>query len=199
MPERSEANPLPWSGGSWINEPPSWALDGGDLEVDTGFETDFWRVTSYGFIHHTGHALVSPLLDGEALELSLQGEFTENFDQAGVLFWADESHWIKCGVEYADGVLGLGAVVTDEKSDWSTAPVPEWAGQLLELRVSRRGDAVTIRARTPSSPWRLVRVAPIDPDRPWQAGPFAASPTREGLRVTFSQIRRTAAETALHN
>lgn len=199
MKEGTEVASMNVRDGIWVNEPPSWEMEGEGLEIVTGFETDFWRHTSYGFVHHSGHGLVSPLADGEALELSVVGEFDQSFDQAGILVWADEAHWVKCGVEYADGVLGLGAVVTDDVSDWSTAPVPEWAGQVLHMRVSRRGDALTIRAKIPGLPWRLVRVAPIDPSKPWQAGPFAASPTREGLRVRFSGIERTAADTALHD
>ncbi len=167
--------------------------------MTTGLETDFWRHTSYGFVHHSGHALLAPLADNEAVDLSFRGAFTHPFDQAGILVWADEAHWIKCGVEFADGVLGLGAVVTNDVSDWSTAPVDQWVGQTVHLRISRRGDAVTIRARIPDSPWRLVRLAPIDPALAWQVGPFAASPSREGLEVSFLSLHREPAEAALHD
>jgi hypothetical protein len=38
-------------------------------------------------------------------------------------------------------------VVTREVSDWSVAPVADWAGRDVHLRVSRQGDALTVRAR----------------------------------------------------
>lgn len=182
----------------WINPPPAWRRDGEDLFVTTGDRTDFWRHTSYGFVHESGHALVSALPEGHAIEWSVRASFEQDFDQAGVMVWADNRHWIKCGLEYADGVLGLGAVVTNDVSDWSTAPVASWADQRVFLRVSRAGDAVTVRARVAGEPWQLVRLAPIDPRLPWKAGPHAASPSREGLEVVFSDFRFDSADEQLH-
>jgi len=94
--------------------------------------------------------------------------------------------------------LGVGAVVTSDVSDWSTSPHPAWADTTVTLRVSRLGDAVTIRACSNDGPWELVRLAPIDPELDWQAGPFAASPTRSGLAVAFSSPEWGAAETSPH-
>ncbi len=56
----------------------------------------------------------------------------------------DERTWIKAGIEYCDGALQLGAVVTAGASGWSSAPVP-WHGREMTLRASRSGDAVTVR------------------------------------------------------
>ena len=36
------------------------------------------------------------------------------------MVWGAEANWIKCGVGYADGALGIGAVITHKNSDWST-------------------------------------------------------------------------------
>ncbi|HBX82396.1 MAG TPA: DUF1349 domain-containing protein, partial [Propionibacteriaceae bacterium] len=114
------------------------------------------------------------------------------------LLRADAEHWIKAGVEFADGRLWLGAVVTSGVSDWSTGQVDEWAGREITLRLSRAGDAVTVRARCGDEPWRLVRLAPIDPALAWRAGPFCASPTRAGLSVRFTAWRQGPADAALH-
>jgi regulation of enolase protein 1 (concanavalin A-like superfamily) len=55
-----------------------------------------------------------------------------------------------------------------------------------------------VRATASDEPWRLVRLAPIDPTLTWSAGPLAASPTRSGLRVTFHAWEASDADTALH-
>jgi regulation of enolase protein 1 (concanavalin A-like superfamily) len=188
----------PWFDGVWLNEPPHWDISEGVLTLTTASETDFWRTTSYGFVHHTGHALLVDFPDGKAVEWSVEGDFSHEFDQAGILVWAGEQRWIKCGLELADGVLGLGAVVTREVSDWSSAPVPQWNGQRVSLRVSRAGDALTIRARCEPDPWQLVRVAPLGPGMSWKVGPYAASPTREGLTVRFVEGSFTDADASLH-
>jgi regulation of enolase protein 1 (concanavalin A-like superfamily) len=91
-----------------------------------------------------------------------------------------------------------GAVVTRGVSDWSVAPVPDWAGREVTVRASRSGDALTVRARAAGSPWRLVRVAPLDVDAEVLAGPFCCAPTRAGLRVRFTSVAVTAADASLH-
>jgi regulation of enolase protein 1 (concanavalin A-like superfamily) len=189
---------LQWSEGEWLNPPVVLVESIDELVVSTGENTDLWRTTSYGFVHDTGHGLLAPLPDGGAMELTLEADYREQFDQAGVLLWSDDEHWIKCGIEYADGVAGLGAVVTDGVSDWSTGPVPEWVGHAVTVRMSRQSDALTIRARIADQPWRLVRLAPIDPAREWRAGPYAASPSRAGLRVVFCDWLAGEADSSLH-
>lgn len=110
----------------------------------------------------------------------------------------DEETWVKAGVEYADGVLGVGAVVTAGMSDWSVGAVPDWRGLPLRVRVSRDADALTVRAGVDGEPLRLVRVAPFPADVPAQAGPFLCAPTRAGFEVLFTRWVRSAADAALH-
>jgi len=114
-----------------------------------------------------------------------------------LMVYSDEENWIKAGVEFADGLPQLGAVVTRVISDWSVAPVPTWMGKEVHLRFSRSGDALTIRARCDGE-WQLVRLAPLDPEREWKAGIFCAGPLRAGLEVTFTQVRTGPADQALH-
>ena len=75
---------------------------------------------------------------------------------------------------------------------------PEWMGQIITVRASRTGDAVTIRARAGDGPWQLVRVAHLDPHLAVDVGLFSAAPTRSGLAVTFTAYRRGPADTSLH-
>jgi len=189
---------IPWSEGTWLHEPPEHYLEADDLHVTTALESDFWRETGYGFTHYSGHALLTDFPANSAMEVEFSAAWTHEFDQAGLLLHADDAHWVKAGVELADGDLGLGAVVTDLKSDWSVGHVSEWMDQRIRVRVSRSTDAITVRARTRDEPWRLVRLAAIDPNLSWSAGPLAASPTRAGLHVTFHSWDRLAADESLH-
>ena len=47
---------------------------------------------------------------------------------AGIFIRVSAEQWAKAGVEYADGSLQVGAMVTDGSSDWSLAPVPDRLG-----------------------------------------------------------------------
>ncbi|MGG7464943.1 DUF1349 domain-containing protein [Plantibacter sp. YIM 135347] len=194
----SAPTPVPWGVGVWTHEPAEVREDGDDLLVTAVEGSDAWRHTSYGFVHDSEHALLTPLAADTAVEVSFTAAFSAQFDQAGVFLRSDDEHWIKAGVEFADGLPQVGAVVTDVRSDWSVAPVPSWAGRLVTVRASRSGDAVTIRARVDEEAWSLVRVAPFAADALVAAGPFCCAPTRPGLTVRFHSWHVTPADAALH-
>ncbi len=133
-----------WSVGQWTHPPERTEPMGSALRVTAVEGSDAWRHTSYGFVHDSEHALLAPFSPGSAVEVEFDAAFTQQFDQAGVFLRAADDRWVKAGVEYSDGTLQLGAVVTHGRSDWSVAPVPDWAGQRLVVRVSWVGDAVTV-------------------------------------------------------
>jgi hypothetical protein len=189
---------ITWADGTWTAPPAAVAAEGTDLLVTAIEGSDAWRHTAYGFVHDDAHALLAPLPPSAAVEVTFAADLTAQFDQAGVMLRLDPETWVKAGVEYADGVLQLGAVVTLGMSDWSVAPVPEWAGRRVTIRASRSGDAVTIRAQVDDEPFRLVRVAPFPVNRPAAAGPFCCAPTRPGLVVRFRSWRTGPPDANLH-
>lgn len=190
---------IPWKSGAWTALPiAAEETDDGHLLVTAVEGSDAWRHTGYGFVHDDEHALLEAWDGARAVEVSFIAGYDRQFDQAGIMIRADAEHWIKTGVEYADGALQIGAVVTDVKSDWSTAPVPEWAGLEVTVRATRLRDAVVVRARAGEEPWRLVRLAPLDPDAAVQAGPYCCAPSRPGLTVEFTSWKHTAPDADLH-
>lgn len=193
-----EMTRVPWRTGAWTHPPGSLTREGDDLLVGAAEGSDAWRVTSYGFIHDSEHALLAPLAPGTAVEVDFVAALEAQFDQAGVFLRADAETWIKAGVEFADGEPQVGAVVTAPVSDWSVAPVPDWAGRSVTVRASRSGDAITIRARVDDEPFRLVRVAPFPADAEVEAGPLCCAPTRAGLVVRFTRWAVGPADEALH-
>jgi uncharacterized protein len=190
-----------WAAGRWTREPADTRLDGDALVVAASEDSDFWRTTHYGFIHDNGHGLLGEWPADAAVEVSFDSSsLTALYDQAGVLLHAGPELWVKAGLELSDGVLHVGAVVTNGVSDWSLAPVPEWAGQRVTIRASRggvAGDAVTLRARTESSGWRTLRVAPFTAGEA-TAGPMVCAPMRGDLEVRFTSWTLSAADTDLH-
>ncbi|MCD0443254.1 DUF1349 domain-containing protein [Glycomyces sp. A-F 0318] len=190
---------IPWKSGAWTTLPAAAEEDTeGRLVVHAAEGSDAWRHTCYGFVHDDAHALLEAWDPGRAVEVSFVAALDAQFDQAGLVIRADAERWIKTGLEFADGAMQLGAVVTDGKSDWSTAPVPEWAGREVTIRATRMRDAVIVRARVEDEPWRLVRLAPFDPDAAAKAGPYCCAPSRAGLAVTFTAWRHTEPDAELH-
>ena len=192
---------MDWAAGRWTRVPATARLDDGDLMVGASEGSDFWRTTHYGFVHDDGHALLGEWPADAAVEVTFDASsLTSLYDQAGLMLSAGPEQWIKSGLEVSDGVLHLGAVVTNGVSDWSLAPVPEWAGQLVTIRASRggeTGDAVTLRARTETSGWRTLRVAPF-PAGAASAGPMVCAPLRGDLEVRFTRWQLAPADADLH-
>jgi uncharacterized protein len=188
---------IPWEQGIWLNPPVKATQEKSNLKVTTIHESDFWRNTSYGFVHDSGHALLRDFPVNSSMEVTFVLDYSGQFDQAGIIVYSDNQHWIKAGVESADSFPQVGAVVTSVNSDWSLAPVPGWMGKLVTVRASRTTDALTIRARCGEDD-QLIRLAPIDASLSWSAGPHCASPISNSLEVTFTQWTHGDADLALH-
>lgn len=198
---RMHARAMEWDDGRWTREPASLRREGDALVVTAAEGSDYWRTTHYGFVHDDGHGLLADWAPGTAVEVSFDTtSLTGLYDQAGVLLFAGEAQWVKAGLEVSDGVLHLGAVVTNGVSDWSMAPVPDWAGEVVTIRASRggeAGDAVTLRARTATSGWRTLRVAPFTAGAA-EAGPMICAPLRSDLAVRFTGWAITDGDVDLH-
>ena len=188
-----------WTSAVWLTPPVSAIEAGDDLLVTARSGSDLWRTTCYGFVHDDGHALLAPLPDPGAVEVTFRAELPDLYDQAGLLLRVDADIWVKAGVERTDGAWHLGAVVTRGMSDWSLAPVPDWQGRDVTVRASRAGDAVTVRARAGDDPWRTVRLAPFPVGVRVLAGPMCCSPQGPGARVRFTRFAMGPADQDLHS
>ncbi len=190
---------IDWSEGTWTNPPADVQVSSDGILHATAVEgSDAWRHTSYGFVHDTEHALVAPFAPGSSMEVEFGTPFSQQFDQAGIFVRASDERWVKAGIEFADGVPQIGAVVTDGRSDWSATRAPEWIDTRAVFRVSWADDALTIRARRTGTDWQLVRVLPFDAQAGVSAGPFLCAPTRSGLTVPFLDWRSGEQDSSLH-
>lgn len=196
-----ERRRIDWASGAWTQHPAAVTHEGDDLLVAAAEGSDFWRTTHYGFVHDDGHGLLGEWPADSAVEVTFDASsLTGLYDQAGLLLYAGPAQWIKAGLEMSDGVLHLGAVVTNGVSDWSLAPVPEWVGELVTIRASHAGvagGAVVLRARTETSGWRTLRVAPFTAGEA-TAGPMVCAPMRADLEVRFTAWRLAPADADLH-
>jgi regulation of enolase protein 1 (concanavalin A-like superfamily) len=176
-----------FGGGAWVNEPSRWNIDGDQLTLATENETDFWRETYYGFVHDNGHAYLLPAEDGFTALLRIRADYTANFDQAGLMLYLDEKHWLKCGVELTDGDRFLSVVVTNGRSDWSVCQPFRELGD-FRLRMTVKDGSVLVHASPDGKTWSMLRVASFAPAPRYRVGPMACSPSRAGLEVAFSDF-----------
>lgn len=172
---------------NWTNEPPAFRIDGDTLDVVTGPDTDFWRITSYDFIHDSGHFFGRPVDGAFTAQVRVRARFEALYDQAGLMIRIDERRWLKAGVEFSDGQLMLSTVLTDEKSDWAVMPaaaLPD--GFWLRVTVSR--GAVRVQYSVDGLVWPMLRLAPFPAAGRYLVGPMCCTPKRAGLTVAFSEF-----------
>lgn len=124
----------------WNNPPAS-----STLEKDTGLRvtpkpgTDYWLKPFHDppADRATGHGLMYSV-PPEAQQCVAETQFSfaqqrAQYDQAGLMVYLDDAHWLKCGIEYVDGVPNMSCVATNDRSDWNYRA---WtAGNDIKIRV----------------------------------------------------------------
>jgi uncharacterized protein len=172
----------------WYNEPPIWNIEGDKIHVTSGSKTDFWRQTHYGFIRDNGHFLYQQVKGDFIVEVKVSGEYQELYDQAGIMIRLDEANWLKCGIEFVNGVQQVSAVVTRDYSDWSVVPMPHHPPSLW-LRVTRRTTAVEVQYSLDGKQYTMLRLAYLTPIETVNVGIMCASPEGNGFPMTFEQFK----------
>ncbi len=172
----------------WLNEPKEWSGDAGRLFLRTDARTDFWRKTFYGFERDSGHAFLKPVRGDFTAAATVLGRYEALYDQAGLMLRLDAANWIKCGIEFTDGLMHFSVVVTRGVSDWSVVPLHGASPDApLSVRLTRHDDAVRIQFRFGTDPWQMARLCPFSAEDA-EVGVMACSPEREGFEATFSDI-----------
>jgi regulation of enolase protein 1 (concanavalin A-like superfamily) len=171
----------------WLHEPPSWEEDGDRLSVTTAPGSDFWRVTHYGFTRDNGHFFHQTMRGNIVAEVKVTGNYMALYDQAGLMLRVDERTWLKCGLEYVEGVHNLSAVVTRDFSDWSVLPLADPPDSFW-IKVERRDVTVEVQYALGDSDYQMLRLAYLSDVPEMQVGPMCASPEGPGFEVVFEEL-----------
>jgi regulation of enolase protein 1 (concanavalin A-like superfamily) len=173
----------------WVNEPAAWGIDSGRLTLTTDDHTDFWQHTFYGFRRDNGHAFLRPATGDFSASAVVTGRYEHLYDQAGLMLRIDDSHWIKAGIEYTDGLMHFSVVVTRGVSDWSVIPLADVTPlDDVHVRLTRHGDAVRVQFAIGGNRWQMARLAPFA-DAEASVGAMACSPERGGFQASFRDVR----------
>ena len=171
---------------TWLNPPLHHVFGDGMVHVRTAKETDFWRETFYGFWRDNGHFLYQPVEGDFSAEVTVKGDYKVLYDQAGLMLRLSETHWIKAGVEYTDGLAYFSVVVTNDTSDWSLVAIAAGADG-VRIRLTRHAEAIRVQyLDSTDGHWKPVRLAYFPISKSVDVGMMCCSPQREGFEVTFS-------------
>ncbi|AFZ18554.1 DUF1349 domain-containing protein [Allocoleopsis franciscana] len=172
----------------WYNKPPVWNVQENTIQITSGAKTDFWRETHYGFIRDNGHFFYQPVKGNFIVEVKVSGEYQELYDQAGIMLRLDQANWLKCGIEYVNGVQQVSAVVTRDYSDWSVVPMPQNPDSLW-MHVTRRGTAIEVQYSLDGEQYTMLRLAYLTPVETLNVGLMCASPDGNGFSMTFEGFK----------
>jgi hypothetical protein len=179
-----------------------------ELRFQAPAKKDFWARTFYSplLIKNDATGYLYPVAGD--VEVTASVTFSLNaisqFDQAGILIYVDDEHWVKCGIEYCDELPRLSVVVCNRGfSDWSTQV---WSSTSAHLRVHKvlQSSSFVVEAApvsdesTAERQYQFVRIAHLASSSPtfraddpstfptWRLGPFAACPiAQRGCSVSF--------------
>lgn len=128
------------------------------------------------------------------LSALVEVEFASTFDAGVLVLWANERSWAKLCLEYSPaGQAMVVSVVTRDRSDDANSMDVE--GSRTWLRISTAGagspGSFAFHAATDGVHWNMIRHFHLGtgPGDVVRIGFLAQSPTGEGCRVTFSQLR----------
>ena len=168
----------------WFNEPEQWSVEQESLSLFVTPQTDYWRITHYGFTVDDGPFYYTTCGGEFDVKVCVSGKYQTRFDQMGLMLRIDEKTWIKAGVEYVNEKINLSAVVTINRSDWSVIELND-APDSIWFKASRKENAVELFYSLDNQAYTLMRLAYFPNHRAVMVGLTAASPDGKGFPATF--------------
>jgi uncharacterized protein len=172
----------------WYNEPPVWEVNNDLITLTSDAKTDFWRETHYGFIRDNGHFFYQQVAGDFISKVKISGKYQDLYDQAGLMVRLDEYHWLKCGIEFVNGVQQVSAVITRNYSDWSVIPLPQNPSTIW-IRVHRRGTAIKVEYSLDATEYLMLRLGYLTSVEILNVGLMCASPEGNGFSVQFEKFQ----------
>ena len=147
----------------WFNEPESYTIRNGKLEMDVPAQTDYWRISHYGFTVDDGPFLYTTVGGEFEAKIKVSGDYKVSFNQAGMMIRKDPSDW---------SVIEL------------KEPIP-----FLWLKAVRRLDAIELYYSFDDKEYTMMRTLWMQDNCPLMVGPVAACPDGQGFKAVFSHFK----------
>ena len=171
----------------WFNEPEQWEIEGNSLLMNVTPQTDYWRISHYGFTVDDAPFLYT-LRGGEfEVKVKISGDYRTRFDQSGLMLRIDHENYIKAGIEFVDGKYNLSTVVTHHTSDWSIIPL-EKPVPFVWIKAVRRLDAVEVFYSFDDKEYTMMRNAWLQDNHPVMVGIMGACPDGNGFQARFEDF-----------
>jgi uncharacterized protein len=171
----------------WLLEPRDFQTTSDSMTLTASEKTD-WCVDPKGQAHFAN----APALLFEAdkdfmLSAKVTVEFESTYDAGVLAVYQHLTSWAKlCFERSPQGSPMIVSVVTkDTSDDCNSVPMTE---NNIYLRLAKLNGAFAFHSSSNGDYWHMVRYFALEPGAA-KAGFLAQSPTGEGCKVTFSDIR----------
>ena len=186
---------------TWYNPPQNYYLEENKgLCIVPKSKTDFWRKTYHipPANRTSGHALlykVPPSTQCWEVMTEFSLSPTIQYDQAGLMVYIDDRHWLKAGIEFEDGSPKISCVVTNEESDWNYLAWPTSFHVKIRVVAQQYDSVCECKVEyKDEGKWKFLREAPLflgNSSISVSVGPMCCAPKKEsesGMKVLFHSL-----------
>ena len=138
----------------WLNPPRLCSVEvGKGLKVTPTSGSDYWRKTYEDppASRATGNGLVTKIpahVKRWSVSTVLSMSLVDQYDQAGLMVYVDDLHWLKAGIEYECGSPNMSSVVTNGESDWNYFPWSSVEEVVLRAELERCGSVLACKVHS---------------------------------------------------
>jgi uncharacterized protein len=172
---------------AWLLEPASFQATAKTLTITAPAKTD-WFIDPNGAAHYdTATALLFDAANDFMLSAKVTVDFKSTYDAGVLTFYQHPKSWAKlCFERSPQGSPMIVSVVTKGTSDdCNSVAMTE---NSVYLRMAKIGKTCAFHFSSNGDYWHMVRYFGLE-DTPLKAGFLAQSPTGNGCKVKFSEIK----------
>jgi uncharacterized protein len=172
---------------TWLNPPASWSKPGEKILVRSAAKSDFWREPPDDF-RDSGHFFHLPVSGDFTFQARINGQYSGQYDHAGLMVRVDAENWMKCGTEFYDSQRHASVVFTRGFSDWSTMPDLSQTGPVW-WRVIRKKNWIESLCSLDGKSFASARQGYFVSAAKADVGIMCAAPKGTGFEASFDDLR----------
>lgn len=174
----------------WKNKPNNYVVGRSRIIFETMPYTDLWSRTLLGTIKNNAHSITFKIEQNFTFSCKVNYHFKKEYDQAGLVIYANDDNWFKICVEYIDEQHSLLTTVVTYHgfSDCSTTSIGS-AVETMWFRVTHYNENIVVENSFDGIHYKQMRIFHMKfrGDK-FEVGMFAASPKESSFDVIFEDM-----------
>ncbi len=178
---------------AWLNEPKSFLLENGTLQVVAGKGTDFFNNPVDGTIHSSAPFLYQNIRGDFVATALVRPDFTSMWNATALMVLIDSVHWIKFAFENSDATgNSIVSVVTKGVSDDANGVMLSDQNEAW-LKLIRKGDNYSMFWSKDGRNFKMARLCAMPAADPVKLGMEFQCPVGESAKheITYFGLSAT--------